>query len=289
MVDYAHVFIFSKKIGVLALPLLVSCGGSVDVQPVGTKCASNDDCSSNGATRCATDALRITPNAPTYGFVLPDSTCISDACAIPTSGIRLCDEGHGYCYQPYPNASTLCLPLCTFQDGTAASGCAASDSCQFRHAADSNGLVTGYGTCYFGCVSNTDCSQGLQCQVEFGACVSTLNSFSYQIGTPCTIADDGVNCNCLWSWSTQAGYCTQACRIGDTASVCSSDYVCDAELPAADSYGAPLFTQPPSAGLRGHCLKPCATDIDCAAFNGYCYASGGMTQPTCKSNPRTWP
>ncbi len=213
----------------------------------------------------------------------PTPVCISDDCALPSAGVPTCGKGQGLCYQPFLNAKPYCLPLCTYEDGASPVGCFGADTCDIRYVDLSSGAPVGYGVCYFGCTRNADCGSGLVCQIDYGACVTSLNQFAAP-GTPCDADQDGVLCNCLWSSDNGfRGYCSYACDVGAPNS-CPTGFVCDGELPA-DVDGFPGFREPPGAGLRGHCLQNCQTDTDCASVNAFCYASGGMTQATCHPSP----
>jgi hypothetical protein len=267
---------------ILALLPIAACGGeAADGVHVGARCSSDAQCSSDGSSQCATRPIQVTPTSPSAGFLLPDPVCIATGCTRPASGVPFCAGVTGYCFEPYPNASTTCLPLCTYRESTGVVGCVGADACQLRYTDVTAGLVA-YGTCYFGCSSDADCGQGMACQREYGSCVSTLNTFPGAIGTPCTIADDGVLCNCLWS-SAGTGYCAPACVTGQSA--CPAGFACDVGLAAVTATGQTLFSAAPPPGLRGHCLKTCALDVDCTAMNAFCYASGGMSQATCHVSP----
>lgn len=260
---------------------IAACSGrDVDDPHVGATCASDDDCSPRGASVCATHPIESTPNAPTFELSLPDPVCIMTSCTIP-SGAPLCANGEGFCYQSYPGAPTDCLPLCTYRESAGASLCPGADSCQIRYVDGSTSELVGYGICYFGCQSDADCKQGTHCQREYGGCIATPLAFAGSPGEPCTIADDGVLCNCLYTDRTGAGYCTSSCVTGGSSSSCPAGFVCDVELPSASATGTKSFLEPPPPGLRGYCLKTCAGDTDCAALSSSCLFSGGMTQATC--------
>jgi hypothetical protein len=173
----------------------------------------------------------------------------------------------------------ICLPTCTFSSTSSPTGCRGKDACNV-YGWDAASDPTGYGYCFGGCVADADCIAGGSCQKETGLCVTSKTTYSKSVGTACTSADatsTPAKCNCLYSTTTGAGYCTQFCIFGGTPS-CGSGYSCDTLLPSS---GTTIFTGSPS-GLAGSCLKDCTTDSDCTALNSTCKQSAGVGSKTCQ-------
>lgn len=92
-------------------------------------------------------------------------------------------------------------------------------------------------------------------------------------------------CPCLGKDGAGAGsgLCAAHCKTretGSTASDCATGFVCDPLFA-----GAPGVPAKWPAGIAGRCLRPCASDADCAVPGFTCVASAGMTVKTCHPPP----
>ena len=243
--------------------------GPASENTVGTVCKDDATCDplGTGDNKCASDTF-------SFGSLYPTPVCIGLNCD-PGSGTTVmpCDNGLGICLSTGGGGGGICLPVCKFDDtGAAPTGCIGKDACNvFTFGSDpATGKPNAAGYCFGGCTADADCSLG-KCQKESGLCVKTVVSYSKTVGTPCSRPDAQRNCECLFSGTTDKGYCSQFCHAGDGtgAATCPTGFTCSASLPTTDPSGAPLFTTTPK-GAAGYCLKSCATDADCTALNAKC-------------------
>lgn len=251
---------------------------------VGQTCMTDDDCDLSGAgtTFCSKAGFSSGP-------LNPDPVCIGTSCdAGDGTKIMSCGQDTGVCLST--SSSTICLPACDFDDtGAAPKGCLGKDACNvYGWGTDTTKMpatVVGVGYCFGGCKADADCPSGSSCQTEDGLCVKTKVAYTKTVGTACTKDDASKNCNCLYSTKTNAGYCSQFCKVGD-AGACPSGFTCDTELPKTPiKMGDTVFTKAPT-GMAGSCLKNCTADADCASLGAYCDESAGTGTKTCHIGKR---
>jgi len=281
-----------NELGSLALIFLLGCKGD----PVG---ATTTDASSDSANDSANDVVDDSADAaPKFAGQIcttdkdcdPDgtngATCLTRAATPICAGakcspitadpdVKPCgvdgaclDDGTG---------KGQCIAMCQF-DGVSSKltiGCTGKNVCFYVGNMLSGGKGYGYGRCEGGCAQDSDCATGLKCQVELGACVTTLTTFPGAIGDACTAAEDGVKCGCVYGLSTMSGYCSRVCRYGET--ICPAGGVCDPTVPKS-------FSVVPAKGMMGYCLKDCTDDVDCT--NGYCEENAGISHKTCQPGKR---
>jgi hypothetical protein len=259
--------------------------GPGDPYTVGQLCSGDGDCVGGGPNppQCSSS---LTP-----GF--PNDVCVEYGCnAGDGTTVPPCGNGTGWCLSTGVGQPGLCLPRCSFDaNGNFTSTCAGKDACSYYlYQYDSTGRPEGLGYCYGGCTRDADCQSGLHCQIESGLCTTTLTKYPLAIGASCTDLDSqNGRCVCLYTGTTtpSAGYCSQTCRMGTTggAGACPSGFTCDGFVPKTDpASGTTLFTKVPT-GLQGYCLKNCASDSDCSAYGGWCYATAGTAAKTCQFYP----
>jgi hypothetical protein len=250
-------------------------GGPSQGGTTGTLCSTSTDCDvlHDGVQGCTSDSF-------TSGTLYPTPVCIGRSCTPDPTGasIVFCDGTLGVCLPV--TSGGICLPACTFSSTSSPTGCRGKDACDVYGWTTSTTDPTGYGYCFGGCAADSDCIAGGVCQTETGLCVTSKVTYTKSLGTACTSTDatsTPAACNCLYSTTTNKGYCTQYCIFGGTPS-CSSGYTCDTLLPSS---GTTIFSGSPS-GLAGSCLKNCTTDADCTAINSTCKQSAGVSSKTCQ-------
>jgi hypothetical protein len=245
----------------------------------GLGCVDDTTCDVTGAgvNRCSNGTFSI-------GTLYPTPVCIGVSCD-PGDGTSImgCDDDLGVCLAT--STSGICLPACAFgNSGAAPTGCIGKDVCNvLGWGKDATGTLQGVGYCFGGCVVDADCTKGDQCQRESGLCVKTKIVYTKTLGTACTDLDAKApaKCECLYLTSTNKGYCSTFCKVGDTATACPATYTCSPALPTTDpADGSALFSVDPG-GMAGNCLKNCTVDADCTALNSICKttASGKVCYP----------
>lgn len=225
-------------------------------------CTTDADCDfvDAGINKCST-SLPVP--------ALPTPRCVS-ACD-PGDGTKLvyCDGDTAMCSKAL--GDPVCLPLCVFKnDGAPPLGCEGLNACNpYAFGRDTTtGDFVGVGYCLGGCKADSECPKSTVCQTETSWCVRTRTTYTKTLGEACT---SDTECACFKSSS--GGYCTRACRVGDTP--CPAGYTCDPALPTD-------FTKLPT-GLLGRCLKDCTSDADC--INSKCQQNGGVDHKTCTVVP----
>lgn len=281
----------------------------------GKSCASTADCNGNACSNMY--AFTVT-NIKVQ--IWPQPVCIVP---IPTAGgncdpapptdpqgmgVHFCDgpdavSSPGICLpntQPAQSMLGLCLPKCTFaMDGSAPSGCPSPDTCvPYTFILDQTGAVTGYGFCQGSCTQDSDCkalgtSPAYTCQKDIGFCTSApvargVDGGAGSIGTACTKAQDNMGvCNCEYqqTGTTNAGYCTQACVVGDTNNPCPAGYICDDGLfPSLDFGDAGTFPwTSENAGTAGTCQATC-TSPDAGGASDAASEAGSEAGAQCPPN-----
>ena len=233
----------------------------------------------------------IVPNGAICDTSTPNPTCLQLKCDLPDpTKISQCDNNKGVCVATgVATTPTICVGACTFSgDATPAVGCAAGNSCSAYGWAPPTATtpLNGIGVCQGTCAIDSDCkAPGHVCQTENGACVKKKTVFTKNLGDACTFKSP-QECNCRAPASgagKDKGVCTVACVVGGAA--CATGFQCTAGLSKLDKDGVTvLFTAEP-AGLQGSCLRTCAADTDCAAYNSVCKktyvgpASTGVCEP----------
>ena len=250
-------------------------GGPSQGGTTGKLCTTSTDCDvlGDGVQGCTSDVGFST------GTLYPTPVCIGTTCTPDPTGasIAFCDGLDGICLPV--TGGGICLPTCTFTSTTSPTGCRGKDACNV-YGWDAASDPTGYGYCFGGCTADADCIAGGSCQTETGLCVTSKVSYTKSVGTACTSTDASATppaCDCLYSTTTNKGYCTQFCIFGGTPS-CGTGYSCDTLLPSS---GTTIFSGSPTS-LAGSCLKNCTTDSDCTAINSTCKQSAGVASKTCQ-------
>jgi hypothetical protein len=256
----------------------------------GKPCAGDMDCNGNA---CSSDyAAKVTGVTvqlwPTPLCIVPipvGSATIANCDPAPPTDptgnlIHFCDgpddpSAPGICLPnttPATAMDGLCLPKCTFGlDGSKASGCPGTDACvPYTFELDSmTNVVSGFGFCQGLCIKDADCSAlgtSYKCQTDIGFCTMTtvtrgVADSGGAVGSSCTKAtgDTGL-CNCEYNITTNNGYCTQACLVGDTTNPCPAGYVCDdgfgGDVNFGDAGDFKLLKQ--TLGSAGLCLATCS-------------------------------
>jgi hypothetical protein len=246
----------------------------------GQPCTTDTDCYAPGGphqNKCSIDAY------PMFGTVFPTPVCLSVVACDPCGG-GACDGSVHQCDGPDQSAATpgwcvpttnpaqtgmgICLPRCQYaSDGSASTGCQGKDACnQFAFGQTSTGAIAGDGFCQGGCTADADC-QGDKCDTLNGLCTKTVKAPTKTVGTPCTGADSTSGaCNCLAAASTNAGYCSQFCKVPapGAADICPSGFYCSALEPTTlintqtDATIAGFATQ--NVGLAGYCVQSCTVE-----------------------------
>jgi hypothetical protein len=216
----------------------------------GQPCATDSDCrppGGPGVNVCSTSLF-----APDTYY--PTAVCILPTCA-PGSGstLHFCDgpddsSSPGVCV-PSGAGGDFCLPKCAYDTtGDAATGCLANDTCLTWAAAPESG----FGYCFGGCTSDSQCPAGQLCQVDQEICVTTPTTPTKALGAACTTADTASGaCYCL-AGSKGTGFCTSSCTIGGPS--CAAGSTCDALLYTSDGYSKQ------NVGMGGYCLLTCEPD-----------------------------
>ena len=182
-----------------------------------------------------------------------------------------CDSG---CLTLQQGPSTCSFVSC--DPSSATNSCPLGDICTAEgpYAADGDG-----GTCYPGCLTDSDCIDGGVCDVCFGLdiCVPTGTPTAH-IGDPCESPDDcpaGGTC-LLWTGYYDAGYCSAPCDPS------SKDTACD--CPA----GSTCFGMTTQDGMPFNtCLGGCDDDGGCGRPGYVCQPEGSgpsSCQPACEAN-----
>jgi hypothetical protein len=235
----------------------------------GKACSTNADCKSPdgpGLTQCSSSVFAPDDYYPTAVCIVPTCSPVSEE-----SSVHYCDgpddpSSPGMCVPFGTTGAGKCLPKCTYDTtGDAPSGCQGKDTCR---AANFVGIAAaGYGYCWAGCTADGDCPAGQQCQTNTGTCLAGLVPPTKSIGQACTETDDDDGaCFCLYGGTSETGYCTSFCIVGDDTT-CPGGYVCGADELRAGGYS----TQNP--GMYGRCHAQC-TAVDAGT------ADGGSMCPT---------
>ncbi|HEY3818306.1 MAG TPA: hypothetical protein VGL81_14100 [Polyangiaceae bacterium] len=216
----------------------------------GQACTTDTDCTvpnGPGVARCSSTVFAPQAYYPTAVCVLPSCSPVSD------TTIHYCDgpdvpTSPGICVPQ--STGGLCLPKCTFdKTGDPATGCQGKDICRVYTSA----TETGAGYCWGGCLQDSDCPTGQQCQVDQGLCMEGLVPPTKTYGTACSQADtDDGACNCLFGGASQTGYCSDFCVVGGAAT-CPTGSVCDGLEYRQDGF---TMNNP---GLGGYCAVGCST------------------------------
>ena len=233
-------------------------GDAARPSTIGKACSTDATCTGAGE-KCSNDAFGASS-------ILPTPVCVSVGCT-PSVTAPACAGGSGACRNTSAGAAT-CSGACAFTATTsaAATGCLGRDLCHYAgYTIDTQNVVSGVGACLEGCTADVDCATG-KCQVETGACVASLVTYTKRTGDICTAG--GTECNCLASPGASHGMCTQLCVTGSALLACPTGFACDPGLPLATGT-TQLFTATPT-NLAGSCLRTCSTDADCASLNVTC-------------------
>jgi hypothetical protein len=238
----------------------------------GKPCSTDSDCVSPGGpglARCSNTVFVPDDYYPTAVCILPTCSPVSGE-----SSVHYCDgpddpSSPGMCVPHGTTGAGECLPKCTYDTaGDAPSGCQGKDTCR---AANFVGLAAaGYGYCWGGCTTDGDCPTGQQCQTDTGTCLAGLVPPTKSLGQACTETDynDGA-CYCLYGGTSESGYCTSFCIVGD-ATGCPEGYVCGADELRAGGYSSQ------NPGMAGRC------HVQCTATDGGADGGGGCpTNSTC--------
>jgi hypothetical protein len=264
----------------------------------GKACSSNADCGSINICSNTYSGQLGTLNGVVSPQFWPTPLCMLPLS--PTAGVGNCNPGPDgaveFCDTADPSNPTspgICLPLttpqqsgptngfcvphCTFApDGSPAVGCPGKDTCvPYTFVLDgATDVVSGHGYCQGTCQADSDCSAlgtGWLCETDDGFCTKTKKARTKLIGAVCSLTPAATSdsetgaCNCPFSGTADAFYCTSTCVVGGVA--CPNGWVCDALEPggpivfsgAASDGGdvvlPALSKQNP--GLAGLCFAPC--------------------------------
>lgn len=237
------------------------------------------ECIKTGPTfgeECNADGTCVDPSTGTdlCAVDMPEPTCLSRCEAGAGTGAR-CEGNAGVC-----SAFGLCMPRCTFDPTTPATGCNRGSACAAVAVTGSTAEeLHGIGVCLASCRTHADCGLGRKCQPETGRCESHVVAMGKPHGAACVISDlfTANHCPCVVDLDTGQGQCANVCRVGSDA--CPDGSACDPLLPGPDD-PTPFPSAP--EGLSGRCLKTCTTDDDCAAVGAKCRLGGGMSVKTCR-------
>ncbi|AKU98260.1 hypothetical protein AKJ09_04924 [Labilithrix luteola] len=237
---------------------------------VGKVCSADSDCEvagSVGDNSCSTSSY---PEDDTFNTPV----CIQAGCTVTANTLAgyQCDGTAGYCYTG--GGSGTCLPFCSFDSTSMKSTCQGNNHCVLANAYSNDGVITGFGFCFGGCMKDADCNgtPGQKCQLTTGTCVAQKNfiPLQKQPGDACT-AGDACNCDTLGGSSANKdkGICRAVCTTGaegdtfcGTTTTNGKAWTCTAGLPTSDGKGSTYFTGQPD-GLRGICAQPCEQESDC--------------------------
>jgi len=201
--------------------------------------------------------------------VYPSPVCLMPGSCDPgTDGnLHYCDgadasSSPGVCLATGTAGMGLCLPQCNFApSGAAATGCQGKDACYPAGYSAATTAVVGIGYCFGGCTVNTDCPTGSECQVNSGACVTTLTAITAAETSCNSTTVSGNACNCFADTSTDLGFCTSNCTVGGTT--CASGWKCEADLPTSltvSTGGTVAGWTIQNPGLGGSCVPSCVVD-----------------------------
>lgn len=301
------------RVATIFILMLVACtpprrgddGRAADAGDTGPSCTSDSDCEELGLVcdpvggRCVCTRDSMCAGDPAQPWCLR-SACSADECVSEVDcedGLkclgspRRCVDGLGTCescsgdeclagsscaeHPDFPGSGTFCAPSC---EGGCPSGFVCRDQLCFR----ASGSCDAPGESCLpdsesACASDTDCSEGLVCDLFFGRC------FAAQ-----TVCEEGFACD------AQSLTCIAACQGDDecpNGGRCSSGRCVGGDATSstcASNEQCPLGTRceidPTTA--EGSCVPGCQEDADCSLAavcrDGVCQSQDGTGAQRCQ-------